>query len=176
MSVRCFYRDFAFACACRGLLSLLTGLPPKPLRRLPCQNHSSGDAAKKSSPLRGINRRLAGLHNCFPGMFHPVKFLRCNVILFAPLCVLANSHFDQHLRESGFRACSRPYPATSESERSVSFNQLNRNTGHRIKYAKGDADTGTVDATAELLRTLLPMQKAERLALRVRLGIRRGRN
>ncbi|MDA9538809.1 DNA repair protein [Bradyrhizobium sp. CCBAU 21362] len=33
------------------------------------------------------------------------------------------------------------YPATSESEK-VSFNQLNRKTGHRIKYAKVDADTG----------------------------------
>src|SRR6201747_3031012 len=31
------------------------------------------------------------------------------------------------------------YPATSESEK-VSFNQLNRKTGHRIKYAKVDAD------------------------------------
>jgi DNA end-binding protein Ku len=33
------------------------------------------------------------------------------------------------------------YPATSESEK-VSFNQLNRKTGHRIKYMKVDADTG----------------------------------
>jgi DNA end-binding protein Ku len=33
------------------------------------------------------------------------------------------------------------YPATSESEK-VSFNQLNRQTGHRIKYLKVDADTG----------------------------------
>jgi DNA end-binding protein Ku len=33
------------------------------------------------------------------------------------------------------------YPATSESEK-VSFNQLNRKTGHRIKYSKVDADTG----------------------------------
>ena len=33
------------------------------------------------------------------------------------------------------------YPATSESEK-VSFNQLNRKTGHRIKYAKVDAETG----------------------------------
>jgi DNA end-binding protein Ku len=33
------------------------------------------------------------------------------------------------------------YPATSESEK-VSFNQLNRKTGHRIKYVKVDADTG----------------------------------
>ena len=33
------------------------------------------------------------------------------------------------------------YPATSESEK-ISFNQLNRKTGHRIKYTKVDADTG----------------------------------
>jgi DNA end-binding protein Ku len=33
------------------------------------------------------------------------------------------------------------YPATSESEK-ISFNQLNRHTGHRIKYLKVDADTG----------------------------------
>ncbi|UPK12174.1 Ku protein [Bradyrhizobium sp. 155] len=33
------------------------------------------------------------------------------------------------------------YPATSESEK-ISFNQLNRQTGHRIKYLKVDSDTG----------------------------------
>lgn len=33
------------------------------------------------------------------------------------------------------------YPATSDSEK-ISFNQLNRQTGHRIKYLKVDADTG----------------------------------
>jgi hypothetical protein len=33
------------------------------------------------------------------------------------------------------------YPATSESEK-ISFNQLNRQTGHRVKYLKVDADTG----------------------------------
>ncbi|UFW72677.1 non-homologous end joining protein Ku [Bradyrhizobium sp. WU425] len=33
------------------------------------------------------------------------------------------------------------YPATSEGEK-ISFNQLNRQTGHRIKYLKVDADTG----------------------------------
>lgn len=32
------------------------------------------------------------------------------------------------------------YPATSESEK-ISFNQLNRQTGHRIKYLKVDAET-----------------------------------
>ena len=33
------------------------------------------------------------------------------------------------------------YPATSDSEK-ISFNQLNKKTGHRIKYVKVDADTG----------------------------------
>ena len=33
------------------------------------------------------------------------------------------------------------YPATSDTEK-ISFNQINRNTGHRIKYLKVDADTG----------------------------------
>src|ERR1700757_254009 len=33
------------------------------------------------------------------------------------------------------------YPATSDSEK-ISFNQLNKATGHRIKYLKVDADTG----------------------------------
>ena len=32
------------------------------------------------------------------------------------------------------------YPATSDSEK-ISFNQINRNTGHRIKYLKVDTDT-----------------------------------
>src|SRR5450631_3104938 len=33
------------------------------------------------------------------------------------------------------------FPATSETEK-VSFNQINKNTGHRIKYAKVDVETG----------------------------------
>jgi DNA end-binding protein Ku len=33
------------------------------------------------------------------------------------------------------------FPATSESEK-VSFNQINRKTGHRIRYSKVDAETG----------------------------------
>jgi DNA end-binding protein Ku len=33
------------------------------------------------------------------------------------------------------------YPATSDSEK-ISFNQINKKTGHRIKYARVDADTG----------------------------------
>jgi DNA end-binding protein Ku len=33
------------------------------------------------------------------------------------------------------------FPATSESEK-ISFNQINKNTGHRIRYLKVDAETG----------------------------------
>src|SRR5258705_9238243 len=43
------------------------------------------------------------------------------------------------------------YPATSESEK-VSFNQLNRKTGHRIQYAKVDADTGEEVANEDIVK------------------------
>jgi DNA end-binding protein Ku len=33
------------------------------------------------------------------------------------------------------------YPATSDVEK-ISFNQINKNTGHRIKYSRVDAETG----------------------------------
>jgi len=43
------------------------------------------------------------------------------------------------------------YPATSESEK-ISFNQLNRQTGHRIKYIKVDADTGEEVANEDIVK------------------------
>ena len=43
------------------------------------------------------------------------------------------------------------YPATSESEK-ISFNQLNRKTGHRIKYAKVDAGTGEEVANEDIVK------------------------
>ena len=43
------------------------------------------------------------------------------------------------------------YPATSDTEK-VSFNQINRKTGHRIKYAKVDADTGEEVATEDIMK------------------------
>ena len=43
------------------------------------------------------------------------------------------------------------YPVTSESEK-ISFNQLNRKTGHRIKYAKVDADTGEEVANEDIVK------------------------
>ncbi|HWX05653.1 MAG TPA: Ku protein [Bradyrhizobium sp.] len=43
------------------------------------------------------------------------------------------------------------YPATSDTEK-VSFNQINRKTGHRIKYAKVDADTGEEVANEDIVK------------------------
>ncbi|MFL6818049.1 MAG: Ku protein [Bradyrhizobium sp.] len=43
------------------------------------------------------------------------------------------------------------YPATSDTEK-VSFNQINKKTGHRIKYAKVDADTGEEVASEDIVK------------------------
>jgi DNA end-binding protein Ku len=43
------------------------------------------------------------------------------------------------------------FPATSESEK-ISFNQVNRKTGHRIRYLKVDADTGEEVANEDIIK------------------------
>jgi DNA end-binding protein Ku len=43
------------------------------------------------------------------------------------------------------------FPATSESEK-ISFNQINRATGHRIKYQKVDADTGEEVSSEDIVK------------------------
>src|SRR5579863_2786419 len=43
------------------------------------------------------------------------------------------------------------YPATSDTDK-VSFNQINRKTGHRIKYAKVDAETGEEVAAEDIMK------------------------
>jgi DNA end-binding protein Ku len=43
------------------------------------------------------------------------------------------------------------YPATSEREK-ISFHQLNKNTGHRIKYRKVDADTGDEVEASDIVK------------------------
>lgn len=43
------------------------------------------------------------------------------------------------------------YPATSESEK-ISFNQINKKTGHRVKYLKVDADTGEEVSNDEIIK------------------------
>src|SRR6266446_4069124 len=43
------------------------------------------------------------------------------------------------------------YPATADTEK-ISFNQINRNTGHRIKYLKVDADTGEEVSSDDIIK------------------------
>jgi DNA end-binding protein Ku len=43
------------------------------------------------------------------------------------------------------------FPATSETEK-VTFNQINKNTGHRIKYAKVDAETGDEVSNEDIVK------------------------
>jgi DNA end-binding protein Ku len=43
------------------------------------------------------------------------------------------------------------YPATSEADK-ISFNQINKNTGHRIKYVKVDVDTGEEVANEDIVK------------------------
>jgi DNA end-binding protein Ku len=43
------------------------------------------------------------------------------------------------------------FPATSESEK-VSFNQINRKTGHRVKYQRVDAETGEDVDTEDIVK------------------------
>jgi DNA end-binding protein Ku len=43
------------------------------------------------------------------------------------------------------------YPATSDTEK-VAFNQINKKTGHRIKYSKVDAETGEEVANEDIIK------------------------
>jgi DNA end-binding protein Ku len=43
------------------------------------------------------------------------------------------------------------FPATSEAEK-ISFNQINKKTGHRIRYRKVDADTGEEVETSDIVK------------------------
>ena len=43
------------------------------------------------------------------------------------------------------------YPATSEAEK-ISFNQINKSTGHRIRYLKVDADTGEEVSSEDIVK------------------------
>ena len=43
------------------------------------------------------------------------------------------------------------FPATSKSEK-ISFNQINRKTGHRIKYSKVDAETGEEVESSDIIK------------------------
>ena len=97
-------------------------------------------AEKKSSCWEGRDcRNQAG----------PIVLNPASVMEFPAMAPRAN--WKGFLRLSLVTCPVALYPATSESEK-VSFNQLNRKTGHRIKYAKVDADTGEEVANEDIVK------------------------
>src|SRR5215207_8970284 len=79
----------------------------------------------------GVESRLAGA-GLSPSTARPLG-----------VCVMAaaRANWKGYLRLSLVSCPIALYPATSESEK-VRFNQLNKNTGNRIRYSKVDAETG----------------------------------
>jgi DNA end-binding protein Ku len=67
----------------------------------------------------------------------------------------ARANWKGYLRLSLVSCPIALYPATSESEK-VRFNQLNKNTGNRIRYSKVDAETGDEVAHALSQRSFAP--------------------
>jgi DNA end-binding protein Ku len=83
---------------------------------------------KKKQPIDCRNERVSFVLN--PGS-----------VAFGVFKMAPRANWKGFLRLSLVTCPVALYPATSDSEK-ISFNQINRNTGHRIKYMKVDADTG----------------------------------
>src|SRR5215210_8634439 len=69
------------------------------------------------------------------------------------VCVMAaaRANWKGYLRLSLVSCPIALYPATSESEK-VRFNQLNKNTGNRIRYSKVDAETGEEVESEDIIK------------------------
>jgi DNA end-binding protein Ku len=63
----------------------------------------------------------------------------------------ARANWKGYLRLSLVSCPIALYPATSESEK-VRFNQLNKNTGNRIRYSKVDAETGEEVESEDIIK------------------------
>src|SRR4029079_5420369 len=95
-----------------------------------------------------------------------VKFQFCRVLrIFAPMAPRA--YWKGFLRLSLVTCPVALYPATSDADK-ISFNQINKKTGHRIKYVKVDAETGEDVANEEIVKgfkvdtdTYVPVSKEE---------------
>src|SRR6201981_987838 len=77
--------------------------------------------------------------------------LRSGVRQFPESVMAPRANWKGFLRLSLVTCPVALYPATSESEK-VSFNQINKKTGHRIKYAKVDAETGEEVANDDIVK------------------------
>src|SRR5437764_5058223 len=79
-----------------------------------------------------------------------VKFEFCCVLRrFAPMAPRA--YWKGFLRLSLVTCPVALYPATSDADK-ISFNQINKKTGHRIKYVKVDAETGEDVPNEEIVK------------------------
>src|SRR6266436_8576174 len=109
--------------------------------------HKENKSRVRSSPLREkilLLERSRCRNQAGPFVLNPASVVEIPVM--AP-----RANWKVFLRLSLVTCPVALYPATSESEK-VSFNQLNRKTGHRIKYAKVDADTGEEVANEDIVK------------------------
>src|ERR1700754_4543186 len=75
----------------------------------------------------------------------------CPPVAFSEFAMAPRANWKGFLRLSLVTCPVALYPATSDTEK-VSFNQINKKTGHRIKYAKVDADTGEEVANEDIIK------------------------
>src|SRR5882757_3151966 len=67
-------------------------------------------------------------------------------------CVVApRAYWKGYLKLSLVSCPVALYPATSEREK-ISFHQINKNTGNRIKYRKVDAETGDEVESSDIIK------------------------
>src|SRR5487761_2271712 len=105
-----------------------------------------------------------------PGLLEtrfPRGIVRLSAVAFSENPMAPRANWKGFLRLSLVTCPVALYPATSDTEK-VSFNQINRKTGHRIKYAKVDADTGEEVASEDIMKgykvdtdTYIEMSKEE---------------
>src|SRR5207245_3182898 len=77
--------------------------------------------------------------------------LESGISIGVPLAMAPRANWKGFLRLSLVTCPVGLFPATSESEK-ISFNQINRKTGHRIKYQKVDADTGEEVSNEDIIK------------------------
>jgi DNA end-binding protein Ku len=102
----------------------------------------------------GTPPRLTPLGDSPPGLLEtrfPRGILAFSAVAFPEYPMAPRANWKGFLRLSLVTCPVALYPATSDTEK-VSFNQINRKTGHRIKYAKVDADTGEEVASEDIMK------------------------
>jgi DNA end-binding protein Ku len=98
--------------------------------------------------------RLTPLSDSRPGLVEtppPGDIVDFSSVAFEEYPMAPRANWKGFLRLSLVTCPVALYPATSDTEK-VSFNQINRKTGHRIKYAKVDADTGEEVASEDIIK------------------------